>query len=160
MVMPGFHPAFPLLALITIASGCAIEDRSPEGSRRDEEAIRTVVADYYSGISTRSWDATRIHFWDSALVQVRTTPGAGWRGFQGPDAYGDWLASRPGADVEIRPLRVDARQEGDFAAAWVETRRGTGDARSRTPADHFVLRRIDGAWRITALAAVMLEGGN
>jgi hypothetical protein len=158
IAMPGSHPVLTVLALVSFASGCAIEDRSPEGSRRDEEAIRTVVADYYSAISTRSWDATRIHFWDSALVQVRTAPGSAWRGFQGPDAYGAWLASRPGADVEIRPLRVDARQEGDVAAAWVETRRGTGDARSRTPADHFALRRIDGAWRITALATVMTEG--
>lgn len=155
--MLGSRPVLTVLALASLAAGCAIEDRSPDGSRRDEEAIRSVVASYYSGISTRSWDATRIHFWDSALVQVRTAPGAAWRGFFGPDAYGDWLTSRPGVDAEIRPLRVDARQEGDFAAAWVETRRGTGEDRSRAPADHFVLRRIDGAWRITALATVMRE---
>ena len=146
-----------VLALASLAAGCAIEDRSPDGGRRDEEAIRGVVTSYYSGVSTRSWDATRIHFWDSALVQVRTDPGTGWRGFTGADSYGAWLASRPGADAEIRALRIDARQEGDFAAAWVETRAAGAD-RSRTPADHFVLRRIDGAWRITGLATVMQDG--
>jgi hypothetical protein len=154
MVRP--RPVIALLAIASLAGGCVIEDRSPDGSRRDEDAIRDVVTSYYAGISTRSWDATRIQFWDSALVQVRTAPGEAWRGFPGPDGFGAWLVSRPGTDPEIRPLRIDARQEGDFAAAWVETRRGGGD-RSRTPADHFVLRRIDGAWRITGLATVMQE---
>jgi hypothetical protein len=90
-------------------------------------------------------------------VQVRMAPGTGWRGFAGADGYGAWLASRPGADAEIRPLRIDARQEGDFAAAWVETR-VAGEDRSRGPADHFVLRRIGGAWRITGLATAVQEG--
>jgi hypothetical protein len=157
--MPGSRALLTVLAIASLGGACVIEDRSPDGTRRDEEAIRSVVAAYYAGISTRAWDATRIHFWDSALVQVRTATGARWRGFSGPDAYGAWLASRPGADAEIRPLRVDARQEGDFAAAWVETRRGPVETRSSTPADHFVLRRIDGAWRITGLATVMQEPG-
>jgi hypothetical protein len=147
------------LAIASVSAGCAIEDRSPEGSRRDEDAIRAVVNGYYEGISTRSWEGIRILFWDSALVQVRTPPGTAWRGFSGPDAFGAWLATRPGVDEEIRPLRIDARQEGDFAAAWVETRRPAED-RAGAPADHFDLRRIDGAWRITGLAAVMPPGGS
>lgn len=150
-----------LSAIVIVSmSACRFEDRSPDGTRLDEEEIRAVVTAYYDGLTNRAWAGARTLFWDSATVQVRQTPVSTWRSFSDPDAYGAFLAARPGMDREIRALRIDTRQEGDFASAWVETRRVAGGARLRdTPPDHFLLRRIDGAWRIAGLVAVIPPAG-
>lgn len=68
--------------------------------------------------------------------------------------------SRPSADPagdpspgELRVVRMDLRQEGDLATAWVTTRRGAEDSRDRDDVlEHFVLRRGEGSWRIVNVA--------
>src|SRR5688500_11033659 len=96
--------ALSALLLASLASACRFEDRSPDGTRLDEEEIRAVVAGYYDGLTNRAWESARLLFWDSATVQVRQTPVSSWRIFLDPDAYGAFLAARPGTDREIRPL--------------------------------------------------------
>ena len=140
-------------AVLALAS-CTIEDRSPDGSRRDEEEIRSVVNGYYRGLAQRDWPGARALFWDSALVSVGTAAGA--RSFPTPDAFGQHLAVLPAgtAASPVRAVRIDARQEGDIAGAWAETRGAAPDGRQVPgPTDHFVLRRMDGAWRIITLTS-------
>ena len=109
---------------------------------------------YYRGLADRNWPEARGLFWDSALVSVGSAANA--RTFPTPDAFGQHLAVLPAGTAEnpVRAVRIDARQEGDIAGAWAETR-GTGaDGRPTLgPTDHFVLRRIAGAWRIIALTS-------
>jgi hypothetical protein len=57
-----------------------------------------------------------------------------------PDPSGD---PNPGA---LRVVRLDLRQEGDLAAAWVTARpTGTDDG---DVLEHFVLRRSGSVWRV------------
>ncbi|HEX5819060.1 MAG TPA: hypothetical protein VFY20_09285 [Gemmatimonadales bacterium] len=68
--------------------------------------------------------------------------------------------SRPRADPagdpspgELRVVRMDLRQEGDLATAWVTTRRGSDERKEREDVlEHFVLRRGEGSWRIVNVA--------
>ena len=137
-----------------LLASCTIEDRSPDGTRRDEEEIRAVVTGYYRGLADRDWPGARALFWDSALVSVGTAAGA--RSFPTPDAFGQHLAVLPAgtAGSPVRAVRIDARQEGDVAGAWAETRGSAPDGRQVPgPTDHFVLRRMDGVWRIITLTS-------
>jgi len=137
-----------------LIASCTIEDRSPDGTRRDEDEIRAVVTAYYRGLADRNWPEARALFWDSALVSVGSSANA--RAFPTPDAFGQHLAVLPAGNATnpLRAVRIDARQEGDIAGAWAETR-GTGvDGRPAPgPTDHFVLRRMESAWRIIALTS-------
>lgn len=54
---------------------------------------------------------------------------------------------------ELRVVRMDLRQEGDLATAWVTTRPVDTDDRDRPDVlEHFVLRRGEGTWRIVNVA--------
>jgi hypothetical protein len=54
---------------------------------------------------------------------------------------------------ELRVVRMDLRQEGDLAAAWVTTRLGgEGGPERGDVLEHFVLRRGEGSWRIVNVA--------
>jgi len=54
---------------------------------------------------------------------------------------------------ELRVVRMDLRQEGDLATAWVTTRLGAEDRKERDDVlEHFVLRRGEGSWRIVNVA--------
>jgi hypothetical protein len=54
---------------------------------------------------------------------------------------------------ELRVVRMDLRQEGDLATAWVTTRRGSDTRKDRDDVlEHFVLRRGEGSWRIVNVA--------
>jgi hypothetical protein len=63
----------------------------------------------------------------------------------------------PGA---LRVVRMDLRQEGDIAAAWVVTRQppSAEGQRERDVLEHFVLRRGDGQWRIVNVAVASGRG--
>jgi hypothetical protein len=141
------------------AAGCRIEDHTPTGSRRDEDAVIELIAQYARSLSDRDWSRARALFWrgasysgplvprsvgqpvpiDSALAQMaRTVDGVG------PDGF------------DVRILRTDFRQDGDIAAAWVTTRRLTPLAGAAHPAErdwveHLVLRRIGRSWRIAGI---------
>ncbi len=120
-------------------AACRIEDHTPAGSRRDEDAVQEIVARYARRLSARDWDDVRALFWrngtysgpmiprsagnalsiDSALHVIART-------VEGPEA----------ATFHVRVLRTDLRQEGDLAAVWVTLRRrmplpGCGAGRAR-----------------------------
>lgn len=159
-----------LLAAVCLcsAAGCRIEDHTPGGTRRDEDAVLALVADYVRTLSERDWDGLRSLFWrdggysgpmvprsvghtvpiDSALVRFsRTLDGAA-----------------PGS-FDVRVLRTDFRQDGDLASVWLTTRRRTplpaaGPA-ERVWVEHLVLRRIGGNWRILSIAgSARTRGGS
>ena len=48
-----------LLAVLLAASACRIEDRTPTGTRRDEDAIQQLVAAYARTLSDRDWTGSR-----------------------------------------------------------------------------------------------------
>jgi hypothetical protein len=52
---------------------------------------------------------------------------------------------------DLRVVRMDLRQEGDLATAWVTTRLGEEKDRNDV-LEHFVLRRGEGTWRIVNVA--------
>ena len=139
------------MAVVLILAGCRIENRAPAGSLRDDEAIRGVVATYYRASTGGEWARVRELFWDGALIQRGPAEGGGWRTFESPDAFQGWLEAG-GWAAPLEPVRIEPRQDGDLAAVWVTTRRA-GTERGLASSDHFLLRRIDGAWRITSLAS-------
>ena len=61
VVMRGSQLA--LLAVLLAASACRIEDRTPAGTRRDEDAVQALVAAYARTLSDRDWVGTRRLFW-------------------------------------------------------------------------------------------------
>ena len=152
--------------LLLPAAGCRIEDRTPTGSRRDEDAVIALIAQYARSLSEEDWSTVRSLFWrggsysgpmvprsvgqavpiDSVLAQLaRRVDGSG------PETY------------DVRILRTDFRQDGDVAAAWVTTRRRTPLA-GAAPAEHdwvehLVLRRIGGNWRILSVAGATAPRG-
>jgi hypothetical protein len=147
--------------LAVLAAGCRIEDRTPTGSRRDEDAIRSVLATYYQSLSARDWSGSRALFWDSATVAIRhAAPDSAWRDFRSADAYHQYLARTYAGDrsrvIAVRMFRLDTRQQGDLASAWVITRRRpvAGEGRDEVgTADNVLLRRRGGSWRIVSLAS-------
>lgn len=139
------------VAVVFVLAGCRIENRAPAGSLRDDEAIRAVVATYYRSSTAGVWAEVRELFWDGAVIQRGPAEGGNWRAFESPDAFQGWLEAG-GWAAPLEPVRVEPRQDGDLAAVWVTTRRA-GTERGMASSDHFLLRRIDGAWRITSLAS-------
>lgn len=149
------------IVAVVLAAACRIEDRTPTGSRRDEDAIRSVLATYYKSLSARDWSGSRALFADSATILLRhTPPDSAWREFRGADAYHRYLARTYAGDrnsvIAVRMFRLDTRQQGDLATAWVITRRRplAGEGREEVgTADNLLLRRQDGVWRIMTFAS-------
>ena len=139
------------MAVVLMLAGCRIENRAPAGSLRDDEAIRGVVSTYYRASTSGEWARVRELFWDGALIQRGPAEGGGWRTFESPDAFQGWLEAG-GWAAPLEPVRIEPRQDGDLAAVWVTTRRA-GTERGLASSDHFLLRRMDGDWRITSLAS-------
>jgi hypothetical protein len=81
------------LVVAVLLAGCRIEDRTPAGTRRDDDAIRSVLATYYQSLGQRDWSRSRALFWDSATVELRhVAPDTAWRDFRTADAYHQYLA--------------------------------------------------------------------
>ena len=156
------------LALVLAGSlaGCRIEDHTPSGTRRDEDAVRAVVATYYRSVSQKMWASGRSVFWDSATVSTRPmTADTNWLTFRTSLDYFTYLARSyrtlsPGS-LGPRLVRTDFRQSGDVAAIWATVRMtppAAGVSGEIQRVDHFVLRRIQGAWRIVDLVSVPDSG--
>lgn len=144
-------------SLIVVVAGallaaCAVEDRTPTGSRRDDEAIQRLLVAYARGIESGSWEGLRALCWTEATYQVATPTG----NLVVPiDSARPRLLPSIDTPMEVRILRSDARQEGDLAAAWlVSSRRpaGSGAATESDWTEHLVLRRIGGEWKILVIA--------
>lgn len=136
-----------------LAAACAVEDRTPAGSRRDDEAIQRLIVAYARDLGTGDWDGLRGLSWTEATYHVATPTG---NVVLSLDSARPRLL--PGADpaMEVRILRSDARQEGDLASVWLVTARrpaGAGRAAETDWTEHLVLRRIGGEWKILAIAS-------
>ena len=149
-------------AALGLLAGCSVEDRTPTGSRQDEDAARAVVAEYYRMTSAQDWPAVRATLWDSATVAVRPAPGAEWYSFGAPDPFvkhlGRSLRGLAPGELGPRLIRTDFRQADGLVSLWVTTRLEQpqgGAAVEVEHIDHFVLRRFaGGAWRIVHLVSV------
>jgi SnoaL-like domain len=150
-------------------TGCRIEDRTPTGTRRDEDTIQHLLSRYAQRLSLRDWSGVRSLFWQDGT----------YAGSIGPEAPADyhqavsidaairvldwWLRGVEPQNFEVRVLRTDLRREGDLAAAWVVTRRRTPSGPGSIERDwieHLVLRRIDGDWRILSVAVASMPRGS
>lgn len=151
-----------------MATGCRIEDRTPTGTRRDEDTIHRLLGRYARGLSRRDWAGVRSLFWQDGTYSGPIGPGAPSDHHQAVSidaalrVLGRWLRGVEPQNFDVRILRTDFRQQGDLAAAWVITRRRTPSgptAMERDWTEHVVLRRIDGDWRILSVAVVSSPRG-
>jgi SnoaL-like domain len=154
----------PLAALwlgLLLVAGCRIEDRTPTGSRRDEDTIQRLINRYARSLTRREWGGVRLLFWQDGTYAGAVGPGVPSDHHQAIPidaalrSLERWLQGTERANFDVRVLRTDLRQEGDLAAAWVVTRRLTPSGPSRVEGDwteHMVFRRIDGDWRILSVA--------
>jgi hypothetical protein len=154
---------------VLLLGACQIEDRTPSGTRRDEDRIQHLISHYARSLSARDWTGVRSLFWQDGTYAGPLGPGA-------PTSYHQavsidvalrvldrWLQGAERRSFDVRVLRTDLRQEGDLAAAWVVTSRRTPSGSTFTEHDwieHVVLRRIDGDWRILSVAAVSAPRGS
>lgn len=148
--------------------GCRIEDRTPTGTRRDEDTIHQLLSSYERGLSRRDWAGVRSLFWQDGTYSGPIGPGAPLDSHQvvSIDAalrvLERWLHGVEPENFDARILRTDLRQQGDLAAAWVITRRRIPSGPRSVERDwveHLVLRRIDGDWRILSVAVVSSPRG-
>lgn len=152
-----------VLCLSVLAiEGCRIEDRTPTGTRRDEDRIQHLVNQYALNLSRRNWSGVRSLFWQDGTYSGPIGPGAPTDYHQAVSidvalrVLDRWLQGSERQDFDVRVVRTDLRQEGDLAAAWLVTSRRTPSGSSfieRDWIEHVVLRRIDGDWRILSVAA-------
>ena len=154
-------PTAALFLALLLAPGCRIEDHTPTGSRRDEDAVQALVAGYARTLSGRDWKGARALFWADASYAGPMIPGPGDSHQAVPiDLAINTIARRvDGLDAQrfdVRILRADIRQDGDLAAVWLTTRRRIPIAGAVAEGDwveHLVLRRIAGEWRILSVTA-------
>jgi hypothetical protein len=152
---------------LLLAAGCRIEDHTPTGSRRDEEAVQTLVSRYARTLSDRDWSGARALFWpDATYSGPMVAADDGGHQAVPVDLALRMIARRvEGLDsgrFDVRVLRSDYRQEGDLVAVWLTTRRllpVAGSVMDGEWIEHLVLRRIDGEWRILSLAATASPRG-
>ncbi len=140
------------VAAALLAAACVVEDRTPTGTRRDDEAIQRLLVAYARGVAAGRWEAVRTLCWDEATYHVATPT----QNLVLPiDSARARLLPPAGAPADVRILRSDARQEGDLAAAWLVSGRragSTGAAAQTDWTEHLVLRRIGGEWKILVIA--------
>ena len=165
--MRWLHRAVLCFGLLASA-GCRIEDRTPTGTRRDEDTIHQLLAQYARRLSERDWAGVRSLFWQDASYSGPIGPGAPSDSHQAISidaalrVLERWLRGVERKDFDVRVLRTDFRQQGDLAAVWIVTRRRSPAGSTSIERDwfeHVVLRRIDGDWRILSVAVVSSPRG-
>jgi hypothetical protein len=156
-----------LLAVLLAASACRIEDRTPAGTRRDEDAVQSLVAGYARTLSDRDWAGTRRLFWRDGSYSGPLIPRSVGQTLPIDSALAVIARAVDGGDpasFDVRVLRTDFRQDGDLAAVWVFLRRrmalpGGVGLSDRDYVEHLVLRRIGNQWRILSVAGSALPRG-
>lgn len=146
--------------LLLTATGCRIEDRTPAGSRRDEDAVLALISQYARSLTARDWSGVRALFWRGGSYSGPLMPRSVGQAVPIDSALAHMARTLDGAATEsfdVRVLRTDFRQDGDIAAAWVTQRRRLPLAGADTPVErhwveHLVLRRIGASWRILNVA--------
>ncbi len=147
------------LGLVMVV-GCRIEDRTPAGTRRDEDALQALLARYSRDLADRNWADVRGLFWGEGNYSGPLVPRSVGRAVSIDSALRVIAFHVNGAEpqsYDVRVLRTDLRQDGDLAAAWVIVRRrmpisGSSGWVERDWLEHLVLRRIGGRWRILSVA--------
>lgn len=147
---------------ILAAIGCRIEDRTPTGTRQDEDAVHQLLNRYAQRLSQHDWVGVRSLFWPDGSYSGPIGPGtrSGHQAISIDTALHvleEWLGGADRENFDVRVLRTDFRQQGDLAAAWIVTRRRTPSGAvslERDWVEHVVLRQIDGNWRILSVAVV------
>ncbi len=150
------------------AVGCRIEDRTPTGTRRDEDAIQELVAQYARSFSQESWGEVRGLFWRNGSYSGPMVPRSVGQAVSIDSALGVIAQAVGGTDpedFELRVLRTDFRQDGDVAAVWVTIQRraprpGSTRVVERDWVEHLVLRRMGGNWRILSVAGASAPRGS
>lgn len=159
---------FAALCLGTMAvASCRIEDHTPTGTRRDEDAVQEIVARYARRLSNRDWDRVRALFWRNGTYSGPMVPRSAGIALPIDSALHVIARAVEGPEAEafdVRALRTDFRQEGDLAAVWVTLRRrtampGVGPV-ERDWVEHMVLRRIGPNWRILSVAGSSVPRGS
>ena len=158
--MSRLHRVALCLGLLAMAE-CRIEDHTPTGSRRDEDAVQALVAGYARTFSERDWNGARALFWSDASYSGTLVPitAGGHQAVPIDFALGAIARRLEGLGLQrfdVRVLRTDFRQEGELAGVWMTTRRRlpvSGDVVEADWIEHLVLRRIDEEWRILSVAA-------
>jgi hypothetical protein len=157
-----------LCAGFLVGTGCRIEDRTPTGTRRDEDTIHRLLGQYARRLSARDWTGVRSLFWQDGSYSGPVGPGAPSDHHQAVSIDSAlrllerWLRGVERENFDVRVLRTDFRQQGDLAAAWIVTRRRTPSGSTSIERDwfeHIVLRQIDGDWRILSVAVVSSPRG-
>jgi hypothetical protein len=166
--MSGLRLAALWIGLLAV-TGCRIEDRTPTGTRRDEDTIQHLISQYARRLSQRDWTGVRSLFWQDGTYAGPLGPGApaGYHQANSIDVtlrgLDRWLQGVERQNFDVRVLRTDLRQEGDLAGAWVTTRRrmpsGPG-AIEQDWMEHLVFRRIDGDWRILSVSVASVPRGS
>ncbi|MEO8089656.1 MAG: nuclear transport factor 2 family protein [Gemmatimonadales bacterium] len=165
--LSGLRLAILCIGLLA-GGGCRIEDRTPTGTRRDEDTIHQILNRYAQRLSERDWAGVRALFWQDGIYAGPLGPGA-------PSDYHQavsidaavrilerWLRGVERENFDVRVLRTDFRQQGDLAAVWIVTRRRVPSGSSAIERDwieHVLFRRIDDEWRILSVAAVSSPRG-
>ncbi|HEY7635286.1 MAG TPA: nuclear transport factor 2 family protein [Gemmatimonadales bacterium] len=145
---------------LLLAAGCKIEDRTPTGTRQDEDAIQSLVADYARNLSDRNWSQVRSLFWRDGSYSGPMVPRSIAQAVPIDSALGAIerrVEAAGPTSFDVRVLRTDFRQDADLAAVWLTTRRrlpltGVAEGSERDWVEHLVLRRIGGQWRILSIA--------
>ena len=151
----------------TAMAACRIEDHTPAGTRRDEDAVQEILARYARRLSSRDWDRVRALFWRNGTYSGPMVPRSAGNALPIDSALNVIARSLEGptaATFDVRTLRTDFRQEGDLAAVWVTLRRrtplpGAGPV-ERDWVEHLVLRRIGSNWRILSVAGSSVPRGS
>jgi hypothetical protein len=162
-------PSLALLASALLASAsCRIEDRTPSGTRRDEDAVQALVARYARSLSERDWAEVRRLFWRDGSYSGPLIPRSVGDALPIDSALvviARMVESGDPAAFDVRVLRTDFRQDGDLAAVWLTLRRrmalpgGVGPS-ERDYVEHLVMRRIGGDCRILSVAGSSLPRGS
>ena len=151
----------------TAVAACRIEDHTPAGTRRDQDAVQEIVARYARRLSDREWDRVRALFWRNGTYSGPMIPRSAGNALPIDSALHVIARTVEGPEAgtfQVRVLRTDPRQEGDLAAVWVTLRRrtplpGAGPV-ERDWVEHLMLRRIGSNWRILSVAGSSVPRGS
>jgi hypothetical protein len=151
----------------TAVAGCKIEDRTPAGTRRDEDEVQQIVARYARRLSDRRWDGVRELFWRNGTYSGPMVPRSAGNALPIDSALhviARTLDVPDSATFDVRVLRTDLRQEGDLTTVWVTLRRRTplagAEPAERDWIEHLVFRRIGRNWRILSVAGSTVPRGS
>lgn len=137
---------------VVMVGGCSLEYRPPEGSARERELIRAVIDTFHLRLSQ-----DRDEFVSSLPTGVQVS----WRSRESASPTDLWQAVRDftgrlgGTRLAARALRVQIRQEGDLADAWVSAEWSLALASGQSAVFHpralFVLTKEGGGWNVRSV---------